>query len=52
MRNGLKKRPCFKLLELKRKFIGHLGQQIFRIHELMVEMVQYTDDSQKLADSD
>jgi hypothetical protein len=40
-RNGQKKSPCFKSLELKRKFIGHLGQQIFRIHELTVEMVQY-----------
>ena len=41
-RNSQKKSPCFKSLELKRKFIGHLGQQIFRICELMVEMVQYT----------
>ena len=40
-RNGQKKSPCFKSLELKRKFIGHLGQQIFRIRELTVEMVQY-----------
>jgi hypothetical protein len=39
--NGQKKSPCFKSLELKRKFIGHLSQQIFRIHELTVEMVQY-----------
>jgi hypothetical protein len=28
-RNGQKKSPCFKSLELKRKFIGHLGQQEF-----------------------
>ena len=40
-RNGQKKSPCFKSLELKRKFISHLGQQIFRIRELTVEMVQY-----------
>src|ERR1700691_9853 len=41
MRNSQKKSPCFKSLELKRKFIGYLGQQIFRIRELTVEMVQY-----------
>jgi hypothetical protein len=41
MRNGQKKSPCFKSLELGRKFIGYLGQQIFRIRELTVEMVQY-----------
>src|ERR1700691_2240577 len=40
-RNGQKKRPCFKVQERKRKFIGHLGQKIFRIRELTVEMVQY-----------
>src|ERR1700683_4008629 len=40
-RNGQKKNLCFKSLELTRKFIGHLGQQIFRIRELTVEMVQY-----------
>jgi hypothetical protein len=39
-RNSHKKSPRFKSLEFKRKFIGHLGQQIFRIRELMVEMVQ------------
>jgi hypothetical protein len=39
-----KKSPCFKSLEFKRKFISHLGQQIFRIRELMVEMVQYVPD--------
>src|ERR1700691_3855871 len=40
-RNGQKKSPCFKSLELNRRSIGHLGQQIFRIRELTVEMVQY-----------
>src|SRR6202167_4459223 len=40
-RNGQEKSPCFKSLELKRKFISHLGQHIFRIRELTVEMVQY-----------
>src|ERR1700734_79553 len=40
-RHSWKKSPRFKLLEFKIKFIGHLGQQIFRIHELTVEMVQY-----------
>ena len=38
-RNGQKKSPCFKSLELERKFIGHLGQHIFRIRKLTVEMV-------------
>jgi len=36
-RHGQKKSPRFKSLELKRKFIGHLSLQFFRIH---VEMVQ------------
>ena len=36
------KSPRFKSLKFKIKFIGHLGQQIFRIRELTVEMVQYT----------
>src|SRR6266436_7565295 len=40
-RNSHKKSPRFKSLEFKTKFIGHLGQQIFRIRELTVEMVQY-----------
>jgi hypothetical protein len=48
-RNGQKKSPCFKLLELKRKFIGHLGQQIFRIRELTVEMVRVTARKKALA---
>ena len=39
--HGQKKSPCFKSLELKRKFIGHLGLQFFGIHELTVKMVQY-----------
>jgi hypothetical protein len=39
-RNGQKKSPRFKSLELKRKFIGHLSQKIFRIRELTVKMVQ------------
>ncbi len=39
-RNSHKKSLRFKSLEFKRKFIGHLGQQIFRIRELTVEMVQ------------
>jgi hypothetical protein len=30
----------FKSLELERKFIGHLGDEIFRIREHTVEMVQ------------
>jgi hypothetical protein len=42
-RNSHKKSPRFKSLEFKRNFIGHLGQQIFRIRELTVEMVQYTN---------
>jgi hypothetical protein len=41
--NGQKKSPCFKSLEFKRKFISHLGQQIFRIHKLRVEMVQHDE---------
>ena len=40
-RHSQKKSPRFKSLEFKRKFIGHLGQQIFRIRELTVAMVQY-----------
>ena len=40
-RHSQKKSPRFKSLEFKREFIGHLGQQIFRIRELTVEMVQY-----------
>jgi len=39
-RHSQKKSPRFKWLEFKRNFIGHLGQQIFRIRELTVEMVQ------------
>src|ERR1700685_3284885 len=41
-RQSRKKSPRFKSLEFKIKFIGHLGQQIFRIHKLTVEMVQYS----------
>ena len=41
MHHGQKKSPRFKSLELKRKFIGHLGLQFFGIHELTVKMVQY-----------
>ena len=40
-RNSHTKSTRFKSLEFKRTFIGHLGQQIFRIRELMVKMVQY-----------
>jgi hypothetical protein len=40
-RHSQKKSPRLKSLELKRKFIGHLGDQNFRIRELMVELVQY-----------
>jgi len=39
MCHSQKKSPCS---ELKRKFIGHLGDKNFKIHELMVELVQYT----------
>src|ERR1700691_2544226 len=41
--NSHKKSPRFKSLEFKRNFIGYLGQHIFRIRELTVEMVQYLD---------
>jgi hypothetical protein len=48
MHNSHKKSPHFESLEFKRKFIGHLGQQIFWICELMVEMVQYLPPSPPL----
>jgi hypothetical protein len=43
-RHSQKKSPRFKSPEFKRKLIGHLGQQIFRIRELTVEMVQYPSE--------
>jgi hypothetical protein len=46
-RNSHKKSPRFKSPEFKGKFSGHLGQQIFRIRELTVEMVQYHTSSKK-----
>ena len=34
------KKPPFKIARTRKKFIGLLGQQVFRIRELTVEMVQ------------
>jgi hypothetical protein len=41
-RHRPKKWPHFKSIELRRKFIGHFGDEIFRICEPTVEMVQYS----------